>query len=220
MMHNIRYSVNKATENINELVDCLINKNGVIAVPTDTLYGLCCLSSNIEAINRLYQIKGRDEKKPLAISLSDISDVPKWTDLSLNESELSNFFPGPCTLIFKRNTLLSSCLNPEQNDVGVRVPNHPFIRLLSSILSRLGHFPIALTSANRSSEPSCTTVEQFQDLWPLLDFVVDSGPVGNSIMGSTVIDLTEHGIYKIIREGENLTDYCDKLERKLQWIRR
>ena len=93
--------------------------------------------------------------------------------------------------------------------LGVRVPDAEFARLLCSRLRK----PIALTSANRSGDPSSVCVSEFQELWPDCAVVFDGGRSSGSKLGSTVVDLSSSGQYKILRAGDGLQSVLEALER-------
>nr|XP_033332960.1 yrdC domain-containing protein, mitochondrial [Megalopta genalis] len=122
----------------------LIRDGKVVALRTDTVYGLACSALNNDAIKRLYEIKGRDEGKPLCISVSSVKYIKNWGVVDhLNPDLLTSLLPGPFTFVLKRQP----DLNPNLNPVG----------------------PLALTSANVSNQPSCLEANEFKDLWPQLD---------------------------------------------------
>ncbi|KAJ4726023.1 yrdC domain-containing protein, mitochondrial-like [Melia azedarach] len=169
--------VRPATEaNAEEAIEAL--KNGkVIAVPTDTLYGFACDACSLEAVNRIYEIKGRKHTSPLAICVGDVSDIERFavTD-HLPHGLLDALLPGPVTVVLRRgeSSILEKSLNPGLESIGVRVPDSSFIR----VIARGSESALALTSANLSGQPSSLGVQ-----------------------GSTVVDLTTLGKYKILRAG-------------------
>ncbi|XP_059810322.1 yrdC domain-containing protein, mitochondrial [Hypanus sabinus] len=174
----------------------------VVAVPTDTIYGIACLAQNSEAIRRIYDIKGRNSDKPLAISVGNVEDIYKYCKVTVSDQLLRDLLPGPVTLVFTRSEELNKDLNPFTDLVGVRIPKHSFMQKLAQQCGE----PLALTSANVSSQNSTLTPEEFKDLWPLLDLVVDGGPIGDMMspecrLGSTVVNLATPGKYSIIRPG-------------------
>ncbi|XP_037392997.1 yrdC domain-containing protein, mitochondrial isoform X1 [Pygocentrus nattereri] len=170
----------------------------VVAVPTDTIYGVACLAQNSEAIKKVYDIKGRNGNKPLAICVGEIQDIYKYCRVVVKEELLEDLLPGPVTLVLERSEALNIDLNPFTKLVGVRIPDHPFMRHLCQMCGE----PLALTSANVSTQASTVAVHEFEDLWPKLAVVVDGGPIGDqSRLGSTVIDLSVPGRYRIIRPG-------------------
>lgn len=193
----------------------LLSEGNVIALPTDTIYGLAACAQNTAAVRNLYGIKGRDSAKPLAVCVGEVDDVSLWGKAEiLPDGLLKSLLPGPVTVILERSSFLNSELNPTCQKVGIRVPNHSFVR---EIALRMGT-PLALTSANLSNEPSSLRPEEFEPLWPYLGAVFDGGPLGTllpctSRAGSTVVDLTLNGKYQIIRNGSALSHTIDILNR-------
>lgn len=189
-----------------------LKSGNIIAVPTDTIYGVAGLAQRNDATSRIYQLKNRDLKKPIAISVADIDDVYKWGHVTVSRELLSELLPGPVTVVFTRKEELSPSLNPNVSLIGIRIPDQLFIRSLA----RSCQEPIALTSANISAAPSTVSVEEFRELWPMLDLVVDGGMLGNtteSRQGSTVVDLSQTGMYRIIRDGSALRPTSELLEK-------
>ncbi|KAL1132193.1 hypothetical protein AAG570_010150 [Ranatra chinensis] len=179
----------------------LLNEGEVIALPTDTVYGLAASCHSPEAIGRLYDIKGRDFQKPIAICVGRVNDIHIWADTStVVEGLLEELLPGPVTVLLYRSERLNQKLNPNFGKVGVRIPDSDFIRRVVVSLSSA----IALTSANISGDPSALKVCEFKHLWPKASAVFDGGDLGSCDKlraGSTVIDLTIPGKYTVIREG-------------------
>ncbi|MBN3310882.1 MTF1 factor, partial [Amia calva] len=188
-----------------EILDCTVTalqEGRVVAVPTDTVYGLACLAQNPKAIERVYSIKGRNGQKPLAICVGEVEEIYKFCKVTVPDPLLRELLPGPVTLVMERSAELNPDLNPFTPLVGVRIPGHAFMRKLAQQCGG----PLALTSANVSSRASTIAVEEFRDLWPSLGLVVDGGPVGDVMspecrLGSTVIDLSSPGRYGVIRPG-------------------
>lgn len=180
----------------------LLQKDSIVAIPTDTVYGLAGLVSNNVSIQKLYDIKRRDASKPLSISVSSVSDIEAWgiTD-HLPADLLPAILPGPYTIILKRTSALNPALNPDIDTVGIRVPKFPFINCVSKVTG-----PLALTSANESNQPSCLYASEFKKLWPALGGIFyDNDMHGRSReylrKGSTIVDLSQPGCYKIVRRG-------------------
>ncbi|CAB3220228.1 unnamed protein product [Arctia plantaginis] len=178
-------------------------KGDVIAVPTDTIYGLACSANCPDAIKKLYAIKGRDSAKPVAICVSYISDVRKWGEADhLTDDLLKRLLPGPVTIVLEKSKWLDNpFLNPATTKIGIRIPNHDFVNELTKIFDK----PVALTSANFSNEPSTLSIKEFGHLFGHLGAVFDGGILSQGLdhnrTGSTVIDLSNHGFYKVIRRG-------------------
>lgn len=197
-----------------EVLSCTVKalKEGhVVAVPTDTIYGVACLAQNSNAIKKIYEIKGRNGHKPLAICVGEIEDIYKYCKVTVKTALLADLLPGPVTLVFDRSEALNTDLNPFTPLVGVRIPNHSFMRRLCQSCGE----PLALTSANISSHTSTLAVHEFQELWSKLAVVVDGGPIEDqSRLGSTVVDLSVLGKYRIIRPGCALSSTVEVLEHK------
>ena len=188
----------------------ILKSGGVIAMPTDTIYGLAALAQNAKAVRKLYSIKGRDDAKPIAICVAEIEDVARWSDVKSKadraalEPIVRELLPGPVTVVLPRAPKLNPEFNPKATLVGVRVPDHGFIREVCRLCG--GESPLALTSANRSAEQSTLAVEEFSGLFARLDAVFDggriSGETNEARLGSTVVDLSGGGrSFKVIRPG-------------------
>ncbi|XP_030073229.1 threonylcarbamoyl-AMP synthase [Microcaecilia unicolor] len=191
-----------------------LHEGGVIGVPTDTIYGIACLAQDSRAIKEIYRMKERNGGKPLAICVGDTQDIYRYCRVHVPDQLLQDLLPGPVTLVLERSEALSKDLNPFTPLVGVRIPNHLFIQQLAQACSE----PLALTSANVSSQGSTLTVEEFQDLWPQLSLVIDGGPIGDDTspacrLGSTVVDLSVCGSYTVIRPGSALIPTLKILEK-------
>lgn len=179
----------------------LLESGQVIALPTDTVYGLACNANDQKAIQKLYAIKGRNENKPVAICVAECADVRVWGEAEqIPANLLERLLPGPVTVVVRKSCHLDNpFLNPGTNKIGIRVPDFNFIR----DIARCVNFPVALTSANKSSEPSTLNVREFEHLWSDLGAVFDGGQLGSQEQraASTVIDLSEKGYYTLVRKG-------------------
>jgi len=191
-------SIYRVTEKTVQEAAEIIKAGSVIAVPTDTIYGLAADAQNSSAIEKLYDIKKRNSEKPLAIAVTDVVDIKLWSYVDeKTESVLCDLLPGPVTVILNRRPVLNASLNPGTSKVAIRIPDNQFMRTLCSLVKS----PIALTSANRSGGRSCVSIEEFKYLWPSLAAVFDAGALGDSRSGSTIIDLTSSGEYAVNRIG-------------------
>jgi tRNA threonylcarbamoyl adenosine modification protein (Sua5/YciO/YrdC/YwlC family) len=202
-MKNLSRKIIKTSEQDAISVASNLLKSGqVIGIPTDTIYGLACNANNTEAIRKLYEIKGRNEEKPVAICVSDFNDLKHWGQADhLPEELIMKLLPGPVTIVLNKSIYLNNpYLNQGIEKIGIRIPDFKFIRDVCRKFSQ----PMALTSANKSSEKSSLHIEEFKHLWPSLGAVFDGGRLSDAEdhrAGSTVIDLSEPCQYKIIREG-------------------
>ncbi|KAL5457412.1 hypothetical protein EMCRGX_G034664 [Ephydatia muelleri] len=195
--------VDKATlDNVIKESCATLRSGGVIAVPTETVYGISASVASNEGVQKIYAIKGRQKDKPVAICLSDVSQIEKWCRQTVSVELLGDLLPGPVTVVFERSEALNPALNPGVSLVGVRVPDYPLLR---SLVAAFGE-PLALTSANISNTRSTLAIEEFEELWPQLDLVIDGGRISeveteDSRKGSTVVNLSIPGTFSIIRKG-------------------
>jgi len=168
------------------VVDCL-RGGGLVAFPTDTLYGLGAAVANDQAVRRLYKAKNRPADDPLPILLSHPRDARqvalRMSDLALKLA--SRFWPGPLTLVLPRHPAFHSLALAGRDDVAVRVPAHDVPRALIDALAE----PITGTSANISGHtPPTTAQEVMEQLGDSVDIIIDGGPTPIGVE-STVIDL-------------------------------
>ena len=171
---------------VNAAVNTL-KSGGVIAIPTDTVYGIGTDPFHPEAVQKLYTIKGRPEDKPIPLVLGSVDDVYKVSQnlppffFHLTEK----FWPGGLTLIVTAKNLLPQ-LTAGGTTVGLRIPNQT---LLLKILQKFG-CPLAITSANLSGQPAATSPSEFgHELSAKLDYIVDDGETPGPIP-STVYDIS------------------------------
>ncbi|KAL7115760.1 hypothetical protein ACP275_04G201200 [Erythranthe tilingii] len=193
-------AVHPATEDYAHEAIKALRAGQVIAVPTDTLYGFACDACSMEAVHRIYEIKGRKYTSPLAICVGDVHDIQRFavTD-HLPHGLLDSLLPGPVTLVLTRgeSSILEKSLNPGLDSIGVRVPDCNFIRAVA----RGSGSALALTSANLSGQRSSVDVRDFENLWQHCAYIYNDGVLPSGRAGSTVIDLTSVGKYKILRPG-------------------
>ncbi len=181
-------------------------KAGVLVVfPTETVYGLGADACNSQAVERIYEVKGRPAEHPLIVHIASMSEMGKWSvDISTYAISLArDFWPGPMTLIVKRSPMALDFITGGQESVGLRVPNHVVALALLDACAKIGVTGIAAPSANRFGQVSPTTASAVvQELGAYLspqDLILDGGP---SLVGieSTIIDCTGD-IPRILRPG-------------------
>lgn len=175
-----------------------LKAGSVIALPTDTVYGLACDATDSLAIKQLYEIKSRNTHKPIAICVADITDINTWANVThISENLLNALLPGPVTLILPciNYSLDKSVLR--QGKIAIRIPDYDFIRHLTRNLGK----PLALTSANLSNEPSAVEVSDFSEIWDKIPAIFDGGKLNINKAASTIIDLSIPNVYRIIRQG-------------------
>jgi tRNA threonylcarbamoyl adenosine modification protein (Sua5/YciO/YrdC/YwlC family) len=185
------------------VLDCLL-KGGVIAYPTDTIYGLGCSIEQPNAINRICQIKHiQPEKALLSFICSDLSHLSEYTkaiDTPIYRF-LKQHLPGPYTFILEASKRTPKLLRTKKETVGIRVPDHEICRTL---IRQLGH-PILSTSLPYDDEIPYTDPEIIHEMFGhLVDIVIDGGPGG--IEASTIVDCTKNPP-EVIREGKGVIEY-------------
>ena len=169
-----------------EAVKCL-RAGGIIAIPTDTVYGLAADPFNVDAVQRLYMVKGRPDGKPIPLVLSSVEDVHRVSqNLPGFFFHLTDrFWPGGLTIVIEAKDLLP-VLTAGGHTVGVRIPDNP---ILLQILQAFGG-PTAITSANLSGETPATSPEEIgSELASRIDMIVDGGETPGPIP-STVYDIS------------------------------
>lgn len=166
----------------------LLREGGVIAYPTDTVYGLGAVVFNRAAVSTVFVIKGRDRTQGLPILIASESQL---REVAINVSDVAlalanRFWPGDLTLVFKRHPDLPAAVTGGGDTVAVRLPDHPCPQ---SLISACGS-PITGTSANKHGGPQPTSAEEVQrQLGNRLSLVLDDGPsIGNA--PSTILDVT------------------------------
>ncbi|WP_230199114.1 L-threonylcarbamoyladenylate synthase [Risungbinella massiliensis] len=172
----------------------LLREGGLVAFPTETVYGLGADATSSEAVKRIFLAKGRPSDNPLIIHFGEVHQIREWVQSipPAGEQLLEAFVPGPLTLILPHSGKIVPEVTAGLPTVGVRIPNHPVARAL---LQLTGH-PVAAPSANRSGRPSPTEARHvWQDLQGRIELLLDGGPTGVGVE-STVVDVT--GEYPIL----------------------
>ncbi len=175
----------------------ILKKGGVIAYPTDTVYGLGADAFNSTAVQRIYEIKDRSESNPFPLLIADVKQLPA---LAEPISELARFlarqfWPGGVTLVLSKIDSVPAHLASGPT-IAVRVPNHPTCLTLLQHLAR----PLIGTSANLSGQPAALTADEVrQQLGDRVDLIIDGGrsPGGKE---STVLDITQEPPV-VLRQG-------------------
>lgn len=166
----------------------LIREGGIVAFPTETVYGLGADATNASAVNRVFAAKGRPADNPLIVHVASPEDVTKVVASvpAVAQKLMERFWPGPLTLVLPRRPEIPDNVTCGLATVGVRMPRHP----VALALIREAGVPLAAPSANLSGRPSPTTAEHVvEDLRGRVDLIIDGGETGVGLE-STVIDLT------------------------------
>lgn len=175
----------------------VLEAGGVIAYPTDTMYGFGCSLFNKKAIERIYQMKRSEKNRPFSFICADLKDISLYAKVSnYAYKTMRRLLPGPYTFILEGTKLVPKIMLTKRMTAGIRVPNNP---ICLSIVRELGH-PIISTSAMRpNGEVYPDPAEMENDLGNVLDLVIDGGALVSE--PSSVIDLTED-IPKVLRKGK------------------
>ena len=179
-------------------VSQVILQGGVASFPTETFYGLGADARNEEALQKIFQIKGREENKPLLLLVGDPDWLPGLVRSipPLAERLMENFWPGPLTLVFEASPRLSALLTGGTGTIGVRLTPHPVAQALLAAVGRA----ITATSANLSGQPSASVAaEVFRALGNRVDAILDGGQTIGGL-GSTVLDVSSPRP-RIVRRG-------------------
>jgi L-threonylcarbamoyladenylate synthase len=178
---------------------------GLVAFPTETVYGLGADASNASAVARIYSVKGRPADHPLIVHVASMDLLGEWaSDVPAYAIALArDYWPGPITLVVTRSKLAADFITGGQDTVGVRVPNHPVALGLLEAFARAGGKGVAAPSANRFGNVSPTTAhavsDELSDYLGMSDLILDGGACAVGVE-STIIDCTGE-VPKILRPG-------------------
>jgi L-threonylcarbamoyladenylate synthase len=182
-----------------------LKAGSLVALPTETVYGLGADATNDAAVARIYEAKGRPADHPLIVHLSQMADISEWSD-EIPEYAIAlarKYWPGPMTLIFTRSPLAQNFITGGQESVGLRVPDHVVALALLAEFKKLGGKGIAAPSANRFGHVSPTSAEavnaELADYLVEGDLILDGGPSQVGVE-STIIDCTGSAP-RILRPG-------------------
>ena len=189
---------NKRVGNLSAAVAAL-ERGEVVVYPTETLYGLGADALNVAAVDKVFQLKGRDPCNPIPVLVADremlgalVEEIP-----ALAEKLMARFWPGPLTLVLPARTDLPRPLLNSSGGIGVRISSAPAATALVRELGR----PLTATSANPSGQPPARTLAQARNYFAgEVACFIDGGEL-TSKTGSTIVEIKENAI-RIIRAGE------------------
>jgi len=185
------------------LIDYVVNSlncGNVVALPTDTFYGLAVDPVNLQAVDRIYVLKTRARHKPLSLLMADVSqayDLARGLDTAFDKLA-ERFWPGPLTLIVNAGAKLPLRVTANTGHVALRVPE---AAIAQAVVAKLG-LPITATSANLVGMPECTSAHSVREqLGEKIPLIVDGGPTARTV-ATTIVDLSNGGnSWTILREG-------------------
>ena len=193
----------------------MLREGKIVAVPTETVYGLGANAFDENAVKNVFVAKGRPQDNPLIVHVADLEDVLPLTSLErLPQSVLDlaqKFWPGPLTMVLPKSDKVPSVISAGLNTVAIRMPSNQVVR---SIISKAG-VPIAAPSANLSGKPSPTTANHvIEDLDGKIDGIVvsDDCQVG---VESTVILISDNG-FRLLRPGKITVNMLEKVLGKIE----
>jgi L-threonylcarbamoyladenylate synthase len=186
-----------------ELIDIVVkslNAGNVVALPTDTFYGLAVDPVNLRAVDRIYDIKSRARHKPLSLLIAEVEqayELARSLDTAFDRLA-EKFWPGPLTIVVKAGGKLPLRVTANTGNLALRVPEAAIPR---AVVARLG-LPITATSANLSGMPECAYASAVRDqLGDKLPLIIDGGPTPRT-MPTTIVDVSGGGnSWMILREG-------------------
>ena len=186
-----------------ELIDIVVkslNAGNVVALPTDTFYGLAVDPVNLRAVDRIYDIKTRARHKPLSLLIAEVEqayELARSLDTAFDRLA-EKFWPGPLTIVVKAGGKLPLRVTANTGNLALRVPEAAIPR---AVVARLG-LPITATSANLSGMPECAYASAVRDqLGDKLPLIIDGGPTPRT-QPTTIVDLSGGGnSWMILREG-------------------
>ncbi len=196
-MASFRKTIRFTIEEIDKIA-VMLNKGGMVAVPTETVYGLAINAENGVAARFVYDVKKRDYEKPLSVLVTGMDMVERYCD-NIPESAYrlaEKYWPGPLTMVLEENGTIPGTVTAETGTLGVRCPDHPVTLAIIKAVDA----PLAAPSANPSDKPSPKTAQEVLDYFDTdIEGIVDGGTCALGLE-STVLDLTTSEP-KILREG-------------------
>ena len=185
-----RFSKNETSE-----LAKILKNDGVISVPTDTVYGVCAQICSQKAHNNLIQVKHRPKNKLFPIMCANVEQIKSIAIVNKKaECLIKKFMPGPITLVLQKQPNLPKYINNGNNTIAIRMATS---KPIEELIMKTG-CPIFMSSANISGEPTCKSLDEIEIVFPNLDGVME----GNVTFGksSTIVDCTGNKI-KVLREG-------------------
>ena len=184
---------------IDDIVKFLSQKSFVMAIPTDTVYALCCNACDEDAVKKIYDLKNREKDKPISLFIKSVDELNKYINCDITQKIkdiLNKYWPGALTVIFKKKDKLFDYLTSNKDSIGIRIPDY---KLLNDILDKID-FPLAQTSCNMSHEKELKNAKEiYEKFGDKIDLIIDSEQdIDNK--ASTIIAVDDDYI-RVVREG-------------------
>ena len=175
----------------------IIKKGGIVIFPTDTVYGIASNIDDEKAISNLFELKGRNDNKPICVLTSSVNKIEKVAYIKNKELELiTKYMPGALTIILDKKEDISNRLTSNLQTIGVRIPNNEIALNILKYIEK----PLATTSANLSGNQPATKLEELVDEFNgKVDIIIDGG-ITDLKQSSTIIKVENNEI-KVLREG-------------------
>jgi len=194
----IKIDPEKPQEQFIKWVAEILRKGGVIACPTDTVYGIGCDMFNSEGLERIYRIKNIPRSKPLSFICADLRDLSQYAQVSNSGYKImKRLLPGPYTFILRASRQVPRVMMTHQRTVGIRVPSND---ICLALVKELGRPIVSTSAAVTANEVLSDPVEIDQKFGTLLNLVIDGGILVSD--PSTIIDLTDDEHVEVLREGK------------------
>lgn len=191
----------------------ILSHGGMVAIPTETVYGLAANAYDEAAVKAVYAAKGRPGDNPMIVHIADLSALPEVAAAIPENAKIlaEAFWPGPLTMVLPRSERVPLTTTGGMDTVAVRMPSHP----VACAVIRAAGVPLAAPSANRSGSPSPTSYRHcIDDLWGLVDAIVESDDCTVGVE-STVLSFLPDGTPQILRPGavtpEEIRRLCGKV---------
>jgi len=196
-----KYADLKQNKDLNKIKEAAmsIKEGNIVLFPTETVYGIGANALDANAVNKIFEAKGRASDNPLIVHISNIDMLYNLVKQvgQVEQKLIDNFWPGPLTIIFDRKECVPNVVTAGLNTVGIRMPSHSVARKLIEFAET----PIAAPSANISGKPSGTKIEDIIDeLDGKVDYILDSGMVDIGVE-STVVRVVDNKVH-ILRPGK------------------
>jgi L-threonylcarbamoyladenylate synthase len=174
-----------------------LRAGGIVALPTDTVYGLVAVAADAAAVARVYEVKARDPRQPMPLFVASVAQAELIADVNdVARRLMRRFWPGALTIVLRKKPTYRTPAAADGDTIGVRASGDAALREMASQLG-----PLTGTSANIAGRAECHTAEQVRaQLGDAVDLIVDA-PVDATGRPSTIVDCTEAGCVRVLREG-------------------